>query len=89
MSVQKAWSELLYPREWPLAHHEASFLLPHLIKDGRGVVYSFDKARLRELDKQFDASLMRSYRDRLSDAEIDDLVSYLMTLTGPNSRMIS
>ena len=59
------------------------------IKDGRGVVYSFDKARLRELDKQFDASLMRSYRDRLSDAEIDDLVSYLMTLTGPNSRMIS
>jgi cytochrome c oxidase cbb3-type subunit 3 len=59
------------------------------IKDGRGVVYSFDKARLRELDKQFDSSLMRSYRDRFSDAEIDDLVSYLMTLTGPNSRMIS
>jgi len=35
---QHAWSELLYPREWPLSHHEASFLLPHLIKEGRGVV---------------------------------------------------
>ncbi|MCA8957846.1 MAG: molybdopterin-dependent oxidoreductase, partial [Planctomycetes bacterium] len=33
---QQVWSELLYPREWPLAHHELSFLLPHLIKDGRG-----------------------------------------------------
>jgi anaerobic selenocysteine-containing dehydrogenase len=27
---QKAWSELLYPREWPLAYHEMSFLLPYL-----------------------------------------------------------
>ncbi len=33
---QKVWSELLYPREWPLAHHELSFLLPHFLKDGRG-----------------------------------------------------
>ncbi len=33
---QRVWSELLYPREWPLAHHELSFLLPHLLKDGRG-----------------------------------------------------
>ena len=24
---QKVWSELLYPREWPLSHHELSFLL--------------------------------------------------------------
>jgi len=35
-SPQQVWSELLYPREWPLAHHELSFLLPHLLKDGRG-----------------------------------------------------
>jgi anaerobic selenocysteine-containing dehydrogenase len=35
---QQAWSELLYPREWPLAHHELSFLLPHLIREGRGRV---------------------------------------------------
>ena len=39
--AQNAWSELLYPREWPLAHHEASFLLPHLIKDGRGVIDTY------------------------------------------------
>lgn len=33
---QEVWSELLYPREWPLAHHELSFLLPHLLLSGRG-----------------------------------------------------
>ena len=33
---QQVWSELLYPKEWPLAHHELSFLLPHLLKEGRG-----------------------------------------------------
>ncbi len=33
---QDVWSELLYPKEWPLAHHELSFLLPHLIRSGRG-----------------------------------------------------
>lgn len=59
------------------------------LKDGRGVMHSFEKSTLRELDKEFDSSLMRSYRDRLSDAEIDDLISYLMTLTGPEARMIS
>jgi cytochrome c oxidase cbb3-type subunit 3 len=59
------------------------------IKDGRGLVRSFYKPDLRELEKQFDASLMRSYRDRLSNAELDDLVSYLMTLQGTQSRMIS
>ncbi len=35
---QDCWSELLYPKEWPLSHHELSFLLPHLMKDGRGKV---------------------------------------------------
>ncbi len=33
---QKQWNELLFPKEWPLSHYEMSFLLPHLIKDGRG-----------------------------------------------------
>lgn len=33
---QKVWSELLYPREWPLAYHELSFLLPHFLEEGRG-----------------------------------------------------
>ncbi len=33
---QKFWNELLFPDEWPLAHYEMSFLLPHFIKEGRG-----------------------------------------------------
>ncbi|MEE9126208.1 MAG: molybdopterin-dependent oxidoreductase, partial [Planctomycetota bacterium] len=33
---QEVWNELLYPQEWPLAHHELSFVLPHLLMEGRG-----------------------------------------------------
>ena len=40
-SPQKVWSELLYPREWPLSHHELSFLLPHLLRDGRGKIDTY------------------------------------------------
>ncbi|HLQ37838.1 MAG TPA: molybdopterin dinucleotide binding domain-containing protein [Planctomycetota bacterium] len=40
-SPQQVWSELLYPREWPLAHHELSFLLPHLLKSGRGRIDTY------------------------------------------------
>ncbi|MGH7277534.1 MAG: molybdopterin dinucleotide binding domain-containing protein, partial [Candidatus Rokuibacteriota bacterium] len=32
----KVWSELLMPREYPLAFFEMSFLLPHLLKEKRG-----------------------------------------------------
>src|SRR5215216_3685537 len=38
---QKTWSETLWPREYPLAHHEMSFLLPHLLKDGRGHISAY------------------------------------------------
>ena len=38
---QSVWNELLYPREWPFAHHELSFLLPHLLKDGRGRIDTY------------------------------------------------
>lgn len=38
---QKVWSELLFPPEWPLSHHELSFLLPHLVKDGRGRIDTY------------------------------------------------
>jgi anaerobic selenocysteine-containing dehydrogenase len=31
-----AWNELSWPQEYPLAMNEMSFLLPHLLKDGRG-----------------------------------------------------
>ncbi len=27
------WNELIWPREWPLAHYEMSFLLPHLLRE--------------------------------------------------------
>jgi anaerobic selenocysteine-containing dehydrogenase len=32
----KQWSELLWPKEWPLTHYELSFLLPHFLLEGRG-----------------------------------------------------
>jgi anaerobic selenocysteine-containing dehydrogenase len=32
----RVWSELLMPREYPLAFFEMSFLLPHFLKEGRG-----------------------------------------------------
>jgi anaerobic selenocysteine-containing dehydrogenase len=38
---QDVWSELLYPKEWPLAHHELSYLLPHLVKSGRGRIDTY------------------------------------------------
>jgi anaerobic selenocysteine-containing dehydrogenase len=34
---QKVWSELLYPREYPLAYHEMSFLLPYLATPERRI----------------------------------------------------
>ena len=30
------WNELLWPKEYPIAHHEMSILLPHLVAQGRG-----------------------------------------------------
>ncbi len=31
---QKFWNELHYPKEYPLAFYEMSFLLPHMLKEG-------------------------------------------------------
>ncbi|TVR54694.1 MAG: formate dehydrogenase [Gemmatimonadales bacterium] len=33
-----AWNELEFPQEWPLSHYEMSFLLPHMLMEGRGTV---------------------------------------------------
>lgn len=33
-----AWNELHLPLEWPLAHYEMSFLLPHFLEEGRGEI---------------------------------------------------
>ncbi|MCC7014167.1 MAG: molybdopterin-dependent oxidoreductase [Planctomycetes bacterium] len=38
---QQVWNELLYPREWPLSHHELSFLLPHFLLEGRGKLAAY------------------------------------------------
>jgi anaerobic selenocysteine-containing dehydrogenase len=38
---QAVWNELLYPREWPLAHHELSYLLPHFLLEGRGKLAAY------------------------------------------------
>ena len=35
-SPPRAWNELLWAREYPLAFFEMSFLLPHFLKEGRG-----------------------------------------------------
>jgi anaerobic selenocysteine-containing dehydrogenase len=35
------WNELLFPKEFPLAFFEMSFLLPHFLKEGRGRVDTY------------------------------------------------
>ena len=37
----KMWNEMTWPREYPLAMNEMSFLLPQLLKDGRGRVDTY------------------------------------------------
>jgi cytochrome c oxidase cbb3-type subunit 3 len=59
------------------------------IKDARGNLHSFYKPALRELEREFDRSLMQSYADRLTGDQIEDLVSYLASLTGTDLRGIS
>lgn len=34
--AQNAWNPLTFPDEYPLSHHELSFLLPHFLSEGRG-----------------------------------------------------
>jgi anaerobic selenocysteine-containing dehydrogenase len=38
---QRRWNELTWPIEYPLAHHEMSFLLPHFLKEGRGRIDTY------------------------------------------------
>jgi anaerobic selenocysteine-containing dehydrogenase len=35
------WNELLFPKEFPLAFFEMSFLLPHFLKEGRGRIDTY------------------------------------------------
>ncbi len=39
--AQKFWNGLHFPDEYPLAHYEMSFLLPHFLKEGRGKLAAY------------------------------------------------
>lgn len=50
--------------------------------DLAGTLHSFFKEELSELERPTGKSPMPSYRDRLQPRELDDLVAYLVSLTG-------
>jgi len=52
------------------------------VRDLSGRTYSFWKTELKELHKDWGKSPMPGYRDKLTPAEIEDLVSYLASLGG-------
>jgi putative heme-binding domain-containing protein len=52
------------------------------VRDASGRFYSFWKAELKELHKDWGKSPMPSYRGTLTPAEIEELVSYLASLQG-------
>lgn len=60
--------------------NEDSFTIQ--VRDAGNQLYSFRKADVRELDKQFGKSLMPEYKGRVSDPELGDLVAYLSSLGG-------
>ena len=47
------------------------------LRDALGKLHSFRKSQLSRLDKDRTTSLMPSYRGRLTDVEIDDIVAWL------------
>jgi putative heme-binding domain-containing protein len=53
-----------------------------VIQDVNGNFHSFRKADLKELEKQPGKSVMPSFKDKLSPAQVDDLVAYLASLKG-------
>lgn len=50
------------------------------VRDVNGVVHSFRKDQLNELERVFAHSLMPEYGAALSRSDLDDIVSYLMSL---------
>jgi cytochrome c oxidase cbb3-type subunit III len=52
------------------------------VRDSNNQLHSFRKADLRQVDKEFGKSLMPSFKDRLSAADVNDLVAYLYSLGG-------
>src|SRR5215831_11490921 len=60
--------------------NEDSFTIQ--IRDSSGVFHSVRKTDLSELKKEFSSSFMPSYRDSMSNAEIEDMVAFLAGLRG-------
>jgi putative heme-binding domain-containing protein len=52
------------------------------IRDAGGTVHALQKAELKSVERELEASLMPSYATRLKDAALDDVVAYLSTLRG-------
>jgi cytochrome c oxidase cbb3-type subunit 3 len=52
------------------------------LRDPANRFHSFRKSDTKEIEKEFGKSLMPSYRGRLTEAEIEDLVAYLASLRG-------
>ncbi len=53
-----------------------------VIKDVSGKFHSFQKADLREFKKEPGKSVMPSFKDKLSETQVNDLVAYLASLKG-------
>ena len=60
--------------------NEDSFTLQ--LRDASNRLYSFRKAELKEIKKEFDVSPMPSYKDAFTAAELNDLIAYLYSLRG-------
>lgn len=60
--------------------NEDSFSLQ--LRDAGNRFHSFRKSDLREVKKEFGASTMPGYRNRLTASELDDLVAWLASLRG-------
>jgi hypothetical protein len=52
------------------------------VRDAANRLYSFRKADLQTLDKEMGKSLMPDYKDKISGADLDDLVAYLASRGG-------
>ena len=56
------------------------------LRDSNGALRSFRKSELRRLEKEWGKSRMPSYRGVLTPGELDDVVAYLVSLTGVTLR---
>jgi len=52
------------------------------LRDMSNRFHSFRKSETKEIDKEFGKSMMPSFRGKLTDAEVDDLVAHLSNLRG-------